>query len=167
MTRNHKSAKKAGTLMEQAVADYLSWALADGRIIRQPKHGAKDLGDIANIRFMGQIVCVECKNTAAKSYAKHMREAQVEALNQDAPYYWVVQKRPGIGLAHRGTVGLQLCYTTPEVLDKMRIDAPDDLFLANTGNFERLTRTGYWSCTLRSFATILNHGLPLGEEMES
>lgn len=167
MSRNHKSAQNAGTAFEQHVADYLAVGLDDDRIIRMPKHGSMDYGDIANLRFMGQRVCIECKNTKAKNYRKHLDEADIEAMNQDAPYYWVVQKVPGIGITNPQKLGLQLCYTRVMVLDAMRGDAPDDLFLHNTANFKPLPRTPFVSCTLHSLALILNHGVPLGPESAS
>jgi hypothetical protein len=166
MTRNRRSAKDVGARFETAVRDYLAWALQDERIMRPRLHGSKDIGDIANICFMGQKVCIECKNTAAKAYGQHLREAEVEAGNLDAPFYFVVQKVPGIGISSIKTIGRQLTYTTPEVVDLMRREAPGDLFLGNTCNFQQLGRTRMVSCSLKSLALILNHGITLGAEQE-
>lgn len=167
MSRNLKSAKKAGSSFESSVTFYLQHALNDPRIQRLRLHGAKDIGDIGNIYFMGQRVCIECKNTAAKAYRAHIAEAMNEAGNLDAPFYFVVQKIPGIGFRSMRKIGSQMAYTTPEVLDAMRREAPDDLFLHNTGNFYEIKKYPFVFTDLRSLATILNHGLPLGEEMES
>ncbi|KFI80286.1 hypothetical protein [Bifidobacterium mongoliense] len=172
MSRNRKSAKTEGTRFETVVRDYLAQALDDDRIMRPRLHGATDIGDIANTYFMGQRVCIECKNTKAKAYRAHMLEAIDEAGNLDAPFYFVVQKVPGIGFRSMRKIGSQMAYTTPEVLDAMRREAPDDLFLHNTGNFTPFTTKGkapmeLVRCDLRSLAVVLNHGLPLGREMES
>lgn len=167
MSRNRRSAKTAGTRFETAVRDYLAWALQDERIMRPRLHSSKDMGDIANVCFMGQKVCIECKNTAAKAYKQHLREAAVEAGNLDAPFYFVVQKVPGIGIRSIASIGGQLVYTTPEVIHMMRQEAPRDLFLNNTMNFGPLERSGFISLSLKSLALILNHGITLGTEQES
>jgi hypothetical protein len=166
MSRNRRSAKTAGTRFETAVRDYLAWALQDERIMRPRLHGSKDMGDIANVCFMGQKVCIECKNTAAKAYKQHLREAAIEAGNLDAPFYFVVQKVPGIGIRSIASIGGQLAYTTPEVIRMMRREAPQDLFLNNTMNFGPLERSGFISLSLNSLAIILNHGITLGTEQE-
>lgn len=154
--------------METAVRDYLAWALQDDRIVRPRLSGKRDVGDIANICFMGQHVCVECKNVKGKKYLAHAREAVMEAGNLDAPYWWVVQKKPGIGIGRRVNVGLQLAYTSVGVLHDMRVDAPDDRFLHNSWNFHSEPRYPMLVFTdLQSLAVILNHGVPLGEELES
>ncbi|GAA6121921.1 hypothetical protein BPY_00290 [Bifidobacterium psychraerophilum] len=167
MSRNRKSAKTAGTRFETAVRDYLAWALQDERIMRPRLHGSKDMGDIANVCFMGQKVCIECKNTAAKAYKQHLREAMVEAGNLDAPFYFVVQKVPGIGIRSIDSIGQQLAYTTPEVISLMRREAPQDDLLNEPYSFTPLASTGFVSCSLKSLALILNHGITLGTEQES
>lgn len=166
MSRNRKSAKQAGTRFETAVRDYLAWALQDERIMRPRLSGSRDVGDIANVCFMGQKVCIECKNTAAKAYKQHLREAAVEAGNLDAPFYFVVQKVPGIGIRSIASIGGQLAYTTPEVISLMRREAPQDDMLNEPLSFERLGNTGLLSCGLNRLATILNHGIVLGREQE-
>lgn len=83
--------------METAVEHYLQWALDDQRIIRRRLHGSNDLGDIANIFFHGQPVCVEVKNTKLLNATKHYNEAVEEAGNLDSPYPWVVQKKSRVG----------------------------------------------------------------------
>ncbi|MEE8725518.1 MAG: hypothetical protein SOI15_05540 [Bifidobacterium crudilactis] len=167
MSRNRRSAKTAGTRFETAVRDYLAWALQDERIMRPRLHGSKDMGDIANVCFMGQKVCIECKNTAAKAYKQHLREAAVEAGNLDAPFYFVVQKVPGIGIRSIDTLGQQLAYTTPEVISLMRQEAPQDDLLNEPHAFTPLASTGFISLSLNSLALILNHGITLGTEQQS
>ena len=165
MSRNNRTARKAGPEFEQAVVNYLAWALNDDRIVRMPKHGSNDMGDIANIRFMGQRICLECKSLSKNSWKGPLDEARDEAANLDAPFYWVVSKRPGVGLT-AGSMGRQLAYTDAEMLSIMREEAPKDVFIQNTGNFRRIPRTPFPSCDLKSLALILNHGIELGPEAD-
>lgn len=132
MSRNRKSAKAAGARMEQAVADYLAWALNDRRVERRHLTGTKDRGDITGILLDGERVVIEVKDTARAGISGHLTEAQTEAGNDDAVFWAVVQKRHGIGIDSPLKVGQQLVVMT-----------------------------------LNQYATILNHGVPLGEEMES
>ncbi|ROT86961.1 hypothetical protein [Bifidobacterium mongoliense] len=132
MSRNRKSAKAAGARMEQAVADYLAWALNDHRVERRHLSGTKDRGDITGILLDGERVVIEVKDTARADISGHLTEARTEAGNDDAVFWAVVQKRHGIGLHSTQAIGQQLVVMT-----------------------------------LEQYATILNHGVPLGEEMES
>jgi hypothetical protein len=97
MTRNRKSAKKAGSAREQQVADYLAVALDDDRIERRTKNGAKDRGDITGVRTaLGQRVVIEVKDYGGQlKPAEWVREAHIEAGNDDAPVGVVVAKRRG------------------------------------------------------------------------
>lgn len=132
MSRNRKSAKAAGARMEQAVADYLAWALNDRRVERRHLSGSQDRGDITGVMLDGERVCIEVKNTSRSDVSAHLAEAQTEAGNDDAVFWAVVQKRHGIGIDSPLKVGQQLVVMT-----------------------------------LNQYATILNHGVPLGREMES
>ena len=132
MSRNRKSAKAAGARMEQAVADYLAWALTDRRVERRHLSGSQDRGDITGVMLDGERVCIEVKNTSRSDVSAHLAEAQTEAGNDDAVFWAVVQKRHGVGIDSPLKVGQQLVVMT-----------------------------------LNQYATILNHGVPLGEEMES
>lgn len=96
MTRNRRSAKAAGTRFERLVADYLAEELDDDRIDRAPKAGAKDKGDIANVRMGSHKVVIECKDVARMDLPKWTREAQVEAENAEALTGIVVHKRRGV-----------------------------------------------------------------------
>jgi hypothetical protein len=118
--------------MEQAVADYLAWALNDHRVERRHLSGSQDRGDITGVMLDGERVCIEVKNTSRSDVSAHLAEAQTEAGNDDAVFWAVVQKRHGIGIDSPLKVGQQLVVMT-----------------------------------LNQYATILNHGVPLGEEMES
>jgi len=84
MVRNRASAKKAGTAFETLVAEYLAMKLADIRIERRAKTGAKDRGDIAGVLTVaGGAVVIECKNTARDGLPQWIKEAEIERKNDD------------------------------------------------------------------------------------
>lgn len=114
MSRNRKSAKRAGAGMESATAEYFAWGLDDDRIERRHLSGSQDRGDINGIMLDQERVVIECKNTARMDIPKHLDQAQKEAVNDGAKFWAVVQKRPGIGINSRETVGQQLVYMTLE-----------------------------------------------------
>lgn len=97
MSRSNKAARAAGARFERAIADHLAKVLDDDRIDRRVKTGAQDKGDIAGIRHLGQRVVIECKDTTRLDIAGHLREANVEASNDDALAGVLVQKRRGVG----------------------------------------------------------------------
>lgn len=97
MTRTRASARQAGARFEQAVTDYLAAHLADDRIERRTRNGAKDRGDIAGVRHMGRRVVVECKDTSRWEPSAWLAEAEVERGNDDAVAGVVVAKRRGRG----------------------------------------------------------------------
>lgn len=97
MTRSRASARQAGARFEQQVADYLAAALADDRIERRTRGGAKDRGDIAGVRHLHQRVVVECKDTTRWEPSAWLAEAEVERGNDDAVAGLVVAKRRGRG----------------------------------------------------------------------
>lgn len=97
MTRTRASAKKAGATFERAVADHLAAALCDDRIDRRVKTGAKDRGDIAGLRHMGQRLVVEVKNVTRTDLSGWVREAELERGNDDALAGVVIHKRHGVG----------------------------------------------------------------------
>ncbi|MFW7414735.1 hypothetical protein [Demequina sp. SO4-18] len=97
MSRNRASAKAAGSRFERQVADYLKGALDDDRIDRRVKHGAKDRGDIAGVRFHGRSIVIEAKDYGGRIQAgPWIQEAQIEAGNDDALLGFVVAKRRGV-----------------------------------------------------------------------
>lgn len=109
MTRTRASAKTAGARFERAIADYLGAALADDRIDRRPKTGAKDRGDIGGLRLHGgQRLVVECKDCARPNLAAWTAEAHTEAGNDDALTGIVVHKRQGVGEPGRQWVSMTL-----------------------------------------------------------
>ncbi len=96
MNRNRASAKKAGTAFETLVAGFLAERLGDDRIERRTKNGAKDRGDIAGVRHMGQRIVIEAKDYGGKlNPAQWITEAEIERGNDDAGVGIVVAKRRG------------------------------------------------------------------------
>lgn len=96
MARNRKSAKAAGARFEREIADHLRVNVSE-YIDRRVKAGAKDLGDLANVRAHGQRVVVECKNTSRPSLSQWISEAHVQAANDEAAVGIVIHKRHGVG----------------------------------------------------------------------
>lgn len=92
--------------MERLVADYLRDNV-DDRIDRRVRTGAKDRGDIAGLRHMGQRIVVEVKDTARWTPAAWLAEVEIERRNDDASVGIVVCKRIG-----KGAAGDQLCMLT-------------------------------------------------------
>ena len=84
MTRNRASAKAAGSRFERSVADYLALVLDDDRIDRRVKTGAKDRGDIAGLRHRGRRLVIEVKDVTRVDLSGWVREAHIEAGNDDA-----------------------------------------------------------------------------------
>lgn len=96
MTRNHRSARQAGARFERVIADYLAEHI-DDRIDRRVKTGAKDRGDIAGLRHMGERVVLELKDYGGRFLvAPWLREVEIERGNDDAAVGAVVVKRRGV-----------------------------------------------------------------------
>lgn len=179
-TRNRRSAKKAGATFETAVCDYLRWALDDPRIQRLRLHGAKDLGDIGNVYWHGELITIECKNTSRTNYGKHLREALREAGNADSKFAFVVQKIPGIGIGNRENMGKQLVYTDRKTVVNMAaisgsmasertatmppIETVDEEVVWHPFH-QQFRGVNPMCATLRELALILNDFLPLGPDM--
>lgn len=107
--RNRTSAKKAGANFEIRMAEHLREALENDSIDRQPKNGAKDLGDIARVGYRtpgvnGVPIIWESKNTASINLTAATREAQAEAKNYQEkhggpqPVAVVNHKRHGVAV---------------------------------------------------------------------
>ncbi|HEX7349607.1 hypothetical protein [Brachybacterium sp.] len=94
MSRTRASARAAGARFERQIADWLAEHL-DDRIDRRVKTGAKDRGDIGGIRHRGERVVLELKDTARLDLPGWIREAHLEAGNDDAAIGVVVHKRRG------------------------------------------------------------------------
>lgn len=97
MSRSRASARAAGTTFERSIADHLA-ANVDDRIDRAPKAGAKDKGDLANVRTAHDLkLAVECKDTARLELGTFINEAETERINLGAIAGVAVHKRRGVG----------------------------------------------------------------------
>ncbi len=85
---------RKGPTFERAIADYLRDRRSEF-IDRKIKTGAKDCGDIANMRVGGQRVTIECKAERAINLAGWVKEAETEATNDNAIAGIVIAKRKG------------------------------------------------------------------------
>jgi hypothetical protein len=97
MTRNRASAKAAGASFNRLIADGFAAALNNDNIDKAALHGAKDIGDVANVRHhTGARIAVECKDYGGRlEPAQWVREAQTEAANSGALAGITVAKRRG------------------------------------------------------------------------
>lgn len=95
MTRSRASAKKAGAAFERLIADALAHYVDDG-IDRRVKRGVNDRGDIGGVRIRGHRLVIEAKNCARMDLPGWVREAQLEAGNDDALAGVVISKRHGV-----------------------------------------------------------------------
>jgi hypothetical protein len=91
---------KKGAAFERSIADCLATHV-DDRIDRRVKNGAKDRGDIANVRRTNAFpasarVVVEVKNVKTMSLGAWVNEAEIERGNDDALIGVVVHKRRGV-----------------------------------------------------------------------
>ena len=97
IARSRQSAKAAGGKFERDIADHLA-AILDDRIDRRVKTGAKDKGDIANVRDShNNRIVIECKNVIQTALPQWIKEAHREAENDSALVGVVVSKRHGNG----------------------------------------------------------------------
>lgn len=110
MTRTRQSAKAAGTRFEKNIANYLAEKV-DDRIERRVLGGSKDRGDLSGIRHRGHRITAECKNTTRTNLAGWIKEAHLEAGNDDAAAGIVIFKRHGVADPAR-----QWCLMTVEDL---------------------------------------------------
>jgi|ERR671927_532142 hypothetical protein len=96
MGRTNASAKQAGSRFERVIADHLRDNLSEF-IDRKVRTGAKDTGDIANVRTgTGRKVTVECKDYGGRlELPQWIREAEAERVNDGADVGLVVAKRRG------------------------------------------------------------------------
>ena len=96
MSRTRKSAKQAGAKFERQIADFLRDNL-DDRIDRRVKTGAKDCGDIANVRDShNRRICIETKDYGGRlNLPQWIKEAHTEADNDGAEVGIVIAKRRG------------------------------------------------------------------------
>jgi hypothetical protein len=91
---NRNGAK--GSSFERQTADY--WRDNHSEFVdRRVKTGAKDKGDLANVRVAGHRLVVECKSHARITLSQWIAEAAQEAINDEALMGVVVVKRKGYG----------------------------------------------------------------------
>lgn len=107
MTRNRASAKQAGSAQERVIADYLKEVTNNDDIDRAPRHGVRDIGDIANLKFRGHRIaievkdckheyCTKCNRVTGMKLAEWTKEAIDEADNYNALAGFAVVKRRGV-----------------------------------------------------------------------
>jgi hypothetical protein len=93
MTRSNASARAAGARFERVIADYLREHVSEF-IDRRVKTGAKDKGDLANVRAFGKPVTVEAKDWGGRILpGPWLREVDIERGNDDGVAGVVVVKR--------------------------------------------------------------------------
>lgn len=95
MTRNRRSAKKAGTAFENLVVNGLREALRDNSIHRAPPWGSIDKGDVVNVRIGGKPIVIQAKDVARLDLPAWTDAAKVQAVNADALAGIVIHKRRG------------------------------------------------------------------------
>ena len=82
--------------MERITVEFLAFRLADDRIERRSKNGAKDRGDVTGVRTIrGGRVVIECKNESRDNLPQWIREAEIERGNDDAVIGVVAHKKHG------------------------------------------------------------------------
>lgn len=96
MARNRNSAKQAGARFERLISDFLRDNL-DDRIDRKVRTGARDTGDIANVRDShNRRIVIEAKDYGGRlNLPQWTKEAHTEADNDDAHIGLVIAKRRG------------------------------------------------------------------------
>lgn len=105
MARTRASAKKAGTYFESQIASFLSESLGY-KIIRMPKTGARDTGDLYGVTRKKHPVAIECKNPGEKSawsVSQWWAETQEETINAGAEVGFLIINQ------HRKSIEDSLC----------------------------------------------------------
>jgi hypothetical protein len=95
LSRNRKSAKKAGADFEGLIAKGLREALGDPNIQRAPRWGSKDKGDIVNVRIDNHDIVIQTKDVAKLDLPGGTGDAKVQALNAGALCGLFIHKRRG------------------------------------------------------------------------
>ena len=138
MTRNRRSAKAAGTRFESSIAAYLAEHV-DDRIERRAKTGAKDRGDISGVRTPhGHRLVLECKDVARPDVPGWVREAALEAGNDDAIAGVVVAKRRGTADPGEQWVHMTLADLVALLVGERPMSAEDQAAIAEDVEFERI-----------------------------
>lgn len=93
MTRSNASARAAGARFERLIADYLAEHVSEF-IDRRVKTGAKDKGDLVNVRAFDKRVTCELKDYGGRYLlGPWLHEVDIERGNDDAIAGVVVIKR--------------------------------------------------------------------------
>lgn len=121
MSRTRRSAKQAGSRFERQIADHLATHV-DDRIDRRVTTGSKDRGDIAGLRYRGERIVIECKNTSRTNLAGWITEAHTAAGNDDALIGVIAHKRHG-----RAYAGDQwITMTLDDLITLLTLTKPKD-----------------------------------------
>lgn len=102
-----------GASFERLIANHFSehWVADSAEFIdRRVKTGAKDKGDLVNVRIGRHKLAVECKNSTEHrmNLSGWVKEAHDEAENDGAIAGMVVHKRVGKGAAGKQFVSMEL-----------------------------------------------------------
>jgi hypothetical protein len=102
-----------GASFERLIGNHFqeNWVADSAEFIdRRVKTGAKDKGDLVNVRIGRHRLAVECKNSTEHrmNLSGWVKEAHDEAANDGAVVGLVVHKRKGIGAAGRQFVSMEL-----------------------------------------------------------
>jgi hypothetical protein len=121
--RSRLSARRAGSSFEQTIATFLNQRLNMNWIERRVKNGRNDRGDIGGVRTVfGSKVVIETKDYGGEIHAATwLREAEVEAGNDDARIAVVIAKRRGISAP-----GEQYAILTVEHLARLLLGGVDE-----------------------------------------
>ncbi|WP_099021234.1 hypothetical protein [Mycolicibacterium palauense] len=95
MARKPKSARQAGSAFESLIAKGLREALGDPNIQRAPRWGAKDKGDIVNVRIDGHDLVIQTKDVARLDLPDGTGDAKKQAVNAGALAGIFIHKRKG------------------------------------------------------------------------
>lgn len=170
MGRNRKTSKAAGTRLETQMERWLQWAFQDARIRRLRLHGHHDEGDIGNLFYSGDPVCIECKATANSESGAPLNvryefeQALTEADNIDSPWPVLIKKRDGVTDRDWRKGGDQLGIIRRSDWLLLRKNCATPLLPQSLVALPRNPRLIGMPCT--ELFILFNHGLPLGPEEE-
>ncbi|KAA8832588.1 hypothetical protein [Bifidobacterium tissieri] len=170
--RTMASAKQAGRQFEHQIEHWLKWAFDDPRICRSRLHGARDIGDIINLYYMGHPVTIECKNTVNSRTGQPLdvwaqyQEAVLEAANNDSPYPVLLKKRDGVTDRDWRRAGGQLAIISEDMLFILQSNLQEP-FRPVDWTTSRMAKHDLFGTNVTGLFTLINHGLPLGPEGEA
>lgn len=132
MGRSRASSKAAGTNYETKIARYLA-AETGKPIIRMPKTGAMDKGDIFGLMFHNNHIAVECKSPGQDQgykLSQWMRETAAETLNSGSVAGILLVKR------FRKPVEDSLCVLTEKHAEILGLD-PEKMPIRRTQGYNK------------------------------